>query len=603
MTNNYWDRFWSKKHDRRRILSIAGVSLAGAAGAALVGCGDDDDEKSPTATSPAGTTPGATTAPDKDLKDYTLEEMRTVFSGSKLKDLPGQADGPKAGGTLRYGSRTPVTWDPTGPAGSTLSSYQLAHNQLIQFRVQDFVDNPNFMEVEAVLAEDMPEQPDDLTFVFKLRQGVKFQNLPPVDGRELTADDVRYCVEAYREAPAQAPTFADVAQVDVPDDNTVIFKMANPAAYFLGSLVIPFHWIFSPEQHQSPDGLAKTLVGTGPFILESAEDLGGYKFKRNPDYFRVDDRTGMQLPYLDAVETTYYPSPAQSIAAFRAGDFDHLWPQNFDAWLDVMGSNADAVTQVTTPPPSFQPFIAMRVDQPPLKDPRVRRALSMLIDRDAIIASLAGGMAGYTYGQDWTYFGNEWPFEPSELGKWSAYDPAGAKSLLGEAGAENIELDFLMSQTAGFNFEVWSAVAGMWAANGIKTVINAPQDPAQWQQQYFGGTYKHLTGTGFIGPGWDPDTFAYHALHSASPKNYFKVNDPAIDDLALRQRRTLDREDRTALLKELMDYDLDQVTRLWTVAPYKLNLRQPNVFGLVDTEAAWATLGWGSAGTEFIWKT
>jgi ABC-type transport system substrate-binding protein len=211
-------------------------------------------------------------------------------------------------------------------------------------------------------------------------------------------------------------------------------------------------------------------------------------------------------------------------------------------------------------------------------------------------------MAGYGYGQDWTYFGSEWPFEPSALGKWSSYDPGEAKSLLSAAGAENIELEFLMTQTAGFNFEVWNAVAGMWAANGVKTVIDAPQDPAQWQQQYYGGTYKNLTGTGYIGPGWDPDTFAYHALHSTSPKNYFKVNDPTIDDLALRQRGTLDREERTGILRELMEYDVDQVTRLWTVAPYKINMRKPHLFNLVDTEAAWNPVGWGSAGLDKAWK-
>ena len=602
MTSGYWGRYWSKNQSRRRMLGMAGATIVGAAGVALVGCGgDDDDDENPTATASGGG-PDATTPPDKDLKDFTLEEMRTVFSGAQLKNLPGQSDGPKTGGTMRWASRTPVTWDPTSPAGSLMASYQFSHNQLIQFRVQDFVDNPNFMEVEGVLAEGLPEQPDDLTFTFKLREGVKFQDVAPVDGREFTSADVQYCVEAYRTAPAQAPTFADVDTVDAPDDYTVTFKMSSPAAYFLGAFVIPFHWIFSPEQHSGPDGLTKLPIGTGPFLFKSAEDLAGYKFERNPDYFRADERTGMQLPYLDALETTYYPSPAQSIAAFRAGDIDHLWPQNFDAWLDVMDSNPDSVTQITTPPPSFQPFIAMRVDQPPLNDPKVRRALSMLIDRDGIIDSIAGGMAAYGYGQDWTYFGNEWPFDSTQLGQYSTYDPGEAKKLLSAASADDLELDFLMTQTSGFNFEVWNAVAGMWDAAGVQSVINAPQDPAQWQQQFYGGTYKNLTGTGFIGPGWDPDTFAYHALYSKSPKNYFKVKDSKIDDLALRQRTELNREDRLATLTELMEYDLDQVTRLWTVAPYKINLRKPNMFSLIDTEAAWNPVGWGSAGLDKAWK-
>jgi ABC-type transport system substrate-binding protein len=603
--SSYWDRANRRRWSRRSILGSAAVGSAGIAGLALVGCGDDDDDggDSPTATAPSGTTPGATTAPEKDLKDYTLEEMRTVFSGSRLKDLPGQADGPKSGGALRFASRTPVTWDPTSASGGLMSSFMWANNQLIQIKVNDWVENPNFMEFEPVLSESMPEQPDDLTFIFNLRKGVKFQNVDPVNGREFTADDVIYCTEVYKDAPAQSPTYLEMDKIEKVDDYTVKITMQRPAAYFLSSLAVPFHWIFSREQHEGPDGLAKKPIGTGGFFFESAEDGGGYKFVKNPDYFRIDDRTGKQLPYLDSLETTYYPNPAQSIAAFRAGEFEHLWPQNFDAWLQVMDSNPESVTQITTPPPSFQPYIAMRLDQEPLSDPRIRRALSLLVDRDAIISSLAQGMAGYGYGQDWTYFGREWPWESNELGNWNRHDVAEAKSLLDAAGVDGLTLDFLMTQFAGFNFEVWQAVAGMWDQEGIKTVIDAPQDPAKWLTQFYGGTYSALAGSGLLGPGMDPDTFTYHAMHSESPKNNYHINDPKMDELTIKQRQTFDKEERTAVLKEIMDYDLDQVTRLWLVTPYKINLRKPYTYSLVDTEAAWNPVGWGSVGLDTAWRS
>jgi ABC-type transport system substrate-binding protein len=605
--DNYWARWSDRRLTRRATLATFGVAGAGGAALALVGCGDDDSTKAtPGATTATGQTPGttATAAPPKDLSKLSLSDFRTLFSGARLKDLPGQKNGPTSGGTIRYSSRTPITWDPLSPGGSVLSSYQFAHNQLIQFKIQDWVKTPNLMEVEAVLAEKMPEQPDDLTFIFHIRKGVKFQNVAPVNGRELTADDIVYTTELYKKAPVQGPTFQDVQSVTKIDDYTVQFKMAKPAAYFLGSMVVPFHWIFAREQHQSADGLVKIPIGTGGFLFESSENLQGFKFKKNPAYFRKDERTGKQLPYLDRIEATYYPSPAQSIAAFRANEFDHVWPQNFEAWLDVMKSNPDSVTQVTTPPPSFQPYIAMRLDKDPFKDPRVRRALSLLIDRDTIIASLAQGMAGYGYGQDWTYFGSEYPFEPSKLGPWFKYDPKQAKQLLDAAGVKDLQLDFLMGQFAGFNFDVWTAIAGMWQKDaGIKTTIDAPQDSATWQSKFFGGTYNHLMGIGYVGPGWDPDTFAYQALHSKSTKNYFKVNDPKVDELALKQRETMNTDARKKILAELMDYDLDQVTRLWTVAPYKINLRKPNFYNLTDTEAAWNPVGWGSSGFDLAWKS
>lgn len=601
----YWTKWAGRRMTRRASLASIGAAGAGAVALGLVGCGDDDDDE-PTPTQGAGQTPGAsaTAEPPKDLSKLSLSEFRTLYSGARFKDLPGQKDGPVHGGIIRFASRTPVTWDPLSPSASVLSSYQFAHNQLLQFRVQDFVENPNVMEVEGVLAESLPEQPDDLTFTFHLRKGVKFQDVAPVSGREMTADDIVYATELYRQSPVQAPTYTDVASVTKLDDYTVQFKMNKPAAYFLNSLVVPIHWIFSREQHDSADGLVKVPIGTGPFIFASSENLQGYKFRKNPAYFRKDERTGKQLPYLDGLETTFYSNSAQSVAAFRAGEFDSLNPTNFEQWLDVMKSNPDAVTQVTTPPPSYQPYIAMRLDKEPLNDPRVRRALSLLIDRDAIISGLAGGMAGYGYGQEWTYFGSEWPFEPDRLGKWFKYDPKEAKQLFDSAGIDDLELDFLMASFAGFNFDVYSAVAGMWQqVGGVKTTIDAPQDSSTWQSQFFGGTYSHLTGIGYVGPGWDPDTFAYQAMHSKSTKNYFKINDAKVDELSIKQRETMNVEERKQVLTELMDYDLDLVTRLWTVAPYKINLRQPNVFNLTDTEAAWNPIGWGSSGFDFGWKS
>lgn len=599
----------STRATRRSLLFGAGTA-AGAA-AILAACGGDSSRgsggsgsSSSSSTTAAGTTAAGAAAPPTDPAKMTLEQMRTVYSGEKLKDLPGQKNGPTNGGTIRWASRAPVTWDPTSPAGSLMSSYLFAHNQLVQFKINDWVKNPNFMELESVLAEAMPEQPDPQTFVFKLRKGVKFQNVAPVNGREFTADDVVYVTEAYRKSPAQAPTFQELDRVEKIDNYTVAFKMQRPAAYFLGTYAIPFHWMFSREQHQSPDGLAKLPIGTGAFLYESHENLAGYKFKKNPDYFRKDDRTGKQLPYLDRIETTYFPSPAQQIAAFRANELDHVWPQNFQDWVNVVKTNPDSVTQVTTPPPSFQPFIAMRVDKEPLKDVRVRRALSLLIDRDAIIKSLASGMAGYGYGQDWTYFDQEWPWEAKQLGPWnSAADARQARQLLDAAGVKDLTLDFLLTAFAGFNFETHNAVAGMWQAAGIKTNIDAPQDPAKWQSQYYTGTYNHLAGAGSIGPGWDPDAFAYGALYSKSTRNYFKVDDPKVDEWAIKQRQTMNKEERKKILQDLMNYDLEQVTRLWLVTPYKINMRKPNFYSLVDTEAAWNPLGWGSCGIDMAWKS
>lgn len=599
---NYWSRLQDRQLSRRGMLTASGVAAAGAASLALVGCGDDDSKSG----SSAGTSSasGDTSVPTKlaDLKKLSLTDMRTKFSGSRFKNLDGYKKGPEAGGTLRYWFVSLPDWDPTGANGGLMASYMFAHNQLIQIKVNDSLKNPNFMEFEPGLASAMPEQPDNLTYIFKLQQGVKFQNLPPVNGREMTAEDIVYCSEAYRKSPAQGPTYEQVDKIQAIDKYTVKFTTSRPAAYFINSLATPFHWIFSKEQKESSAGLAKKPIGTGAFMLDSVQDNGGYKVVKNPSYFRKDPVTGKQLPYLDAIETTYITDPAQTLAAYRAKQFDHYYPDSREKWLQVMETDPDSVTQVTTPPPSFQPYIAMHLTNDPLKDIRVRQALSLMIDRDSIIKNLHQGMAGYGYGQDWTFFDREWPWESSELGKYNKFDPAEAKKLLDAAGVKDLNLDFFMQAFAGANFDVWSAAAGMLNAQGVKTNIDAPQDIATQVSTFYGGKFKHLAGTGLLGPGMDPDTFSYHALHSKSLKNYYFVNDPKIDSLAVKQRETFDKKERQKVVTELMDYDLDQVTRLWLVTPYKINVRRPNFFNLIDTEAAWNPLGWGSVGVDLAYR-
>lgn len=585
----YWTRFARTQASRRRFLQGAAITAGGLAAAMVAGCGK-------------GTSSGNGASGGGSGTDYTVEEFRTEFHGRKLKDLPGWDKKPQYGGVLAYSSQTPPSWDITGAAASTLASHAFFHNQLIRFKLGDLLDNPNFMEVEMDMASGL-EQPDDLTYVFSLQDGIKFHDVPPVGGRAVTAEDVAYCLDIYRNSPTQAPALVDLESIQTPDPRTIVIKMARPTAYFIGTFVLPYYWIFPREQYEQHI-MAERPIGTGAFILQSQEQLEGYVAVKNPEYFKKDPWTGMRLPYLDGVEIRRFGTPAGSVAAFRTGEIQHLWPQDFDTWRQVIETNPDSVTQVTTPPPSFQPYIVLNLTNPPLDDVRVRRALSLAIDRDALISAVAQGMAGYGYGQDHTYFGSEWPFGPEELGDWHRYDPDKAKRLLAEAGyADGLprKLEFFLGQTAGFNYNVWVAVAGMWEQIGIQTDIRYSDDPAQWRSLYFERKYRDLMGIGFVGPAWDPDGFAYAALHSKSSKNYYFVNDPVLDDLTVKQRLEMDPEKRKALLREIKERDLDQVYRIWTVEPYKINLRKPNVYNLMDTEAAWSTLGWGSAENELVW--
>src|SRR5690606_20248840 len=127
----------------------------------------------------------------------TLEEFREIYHGRELRKLPGYAKQPQRGGEFNYAFIRPVSWDPLGSGANTLPSYVLMHNQLIRFSIGDHVENHNFAEIESDVAESLPEQPDDQTFTFKILPGVTFHDTDPVNGRELTSEDIKYNIEQY----------------------------------------------------------------------------------------------------------------------------------------------------------------------------------------------------------------------------------------------------------------------------------------------------------------------------------------------------------------------------------------------------------------------
>lgn len=596
---------------RRRALGIGAASAA----AILAACGGSKKQEDSGGSAPSGGAQPSGTGQaraqvflDAKSKPVTgkekIEELRERFHPRNLKHLAGQANGPKNGGVLRWSSNVPVTWDITSAYASTLASWAMFHNTLVTFEDGDQSENLNLLKMEGDLAQSW-EQTDKTTLTFKLNPGIKWQNLKPVDGRAFKAEDVKYAVEVYQKAPVQSVIYRDVDKVEVPDDRTVVFKMKQPVAYFLRVLMQPQNAIFSREQHTSADGLKGSPVGTGAFIYESGQDRVGWKAKKNPDYFRKDKFTGKQLPFIDRIETVYFADTTAAIAGFRDKQTDVFYPGNRSIWMDVLKTNPEVITQITTPPPSYQPYIGIRNDKPPFNDVRVRRALSLAIDRESIIYGPFDGMAGYGYAQDWTYFGQEWPWTPDQLGAYAKFDVKEAKKLLAEAGFSSgigRKLELYHVASSGINFDTGTLVADQWKRNlGIDVVETVPPDSAAWQERFFQAKYDDTIVAAFAGPSLDPDAYAYDPLHSKSAKNYFKVNDPELDRLTEAQRIEFDTPKRQELLKQIMARDLDQVYRLWTVTPYKINVRHPYVYSAVDQVHAWAPVGWGSRSVELTW--
>jgi peptide/nickel transport system substrate-binding protein len=625
---NYWLRFARKRYGRRRLIQMGAIGAGGLAAAAAVGCGDDDDDDDDDAAEAPEAADDDAEAADDDAEEVeappegvseVLHDYRTRFNYRNLASVPGQSDDPVSGGTLNFSTYAGVTgWNLTGPEGDTLASFAPNHfNGLLAFAQNDFSNVHNLYEdIQGDLAESW-EQVDETTVTFKLHEGVRFHDIAPVDGRELVAQDVAYAVEVYsgKQDPtlgfAQQPIFNLVDTVETPDDYTVTFKFSQPAAHFINSLTYPVSLIFAREAfEEGPEAFNATPIGTGPFVLDIFDPPNVYRATKNPEYFRTDPRTGLQLPFIDGFEAPMLlgNDPAEE-AAFRAGDLHVIWSHrktNFDAMFEAFDDN---VGQVTTPPPGYQPFMTLKLDKEPFTDERVRRALQMLIDQQALVDGPAEGLADFGYAQDFSFFGKEYPWSSSELAAMGAnqYNPDEARSLLEAAGNpfEGRPLLMLWPILDGLQHEVFTLVADYWRQGGIE--VQTDEVPAaelsRWSTALFGRQWGDLDviGQGFAGPGTDPDQYSFGALNSTSPRNVFWVVDDELDDLTARQRTLFDAEERREVLLQIAERDLAQAYRIWTILPYKLSVRRGFVYNFVDTIHAWAGIGWGTKGNEVVW--
>jgi len=233
------------------------------------------------------------------------------------------ADTPRRGGTLSL-----RTWDPPhfdhilAHAYNTHVVISFTHSRLLRHRAGPTV-RPGSLVVEADLAESW-QQTSDTTYVFKLKKGVRFHGKPPVNGRELTAEDVRYTFERILtdKGSVNVSMYRAIARVEVVDRHTVRFVLKEPFAWFLDMLANPMAGaIIARECVEKFGDLKKpeAVIGTGPFMLDSYRPNTSITLVRNPNYFVAG------LPYIDRVEMQVDEDNASRMAAFLGGKYDLGW--------------------------------------------------------------------------------------------------------------------------------------------------------------------------------------------------------------------------------------------------------------------------------------
>ena len=469
-----------------------------------------------------------------------------------------EAGQPKRGGVLRVRGWDPVHFDPHQTTSfKTHTTLSFVYSKLVRHKVGPEVRTGTFT-VEPDLAERW-EALDDTTYVFHLRQGVKWHNKPPLNGRELVAEDVKFTYDRFMTESGNPNRYMldPVDRVEVVDRYTVKFILKEPYVWLVSALAYPWSmWIIAPEVVQQFGDLKKpeTAIGTGPFLLEHYEPNVKTVFKRNPEYFR----TGQ--PYVDGVEWLVLEDESTGLAMYRTGQID-CGPA---PWWSVRQQDLEALKK-TQPNLMYQDFVSnvtnaifMRTDQPPFNDVRVRRAISHAIDRQGLIEAV------WVRGEPTPAVARgliEWSLPIDQLGagaKYYQYDPKEARRLLAAAGYPNgFKTQLTVSPGYGRDLVDDAQLVQQYLKDvGIEAEMKI-QEYGAYVATTAQGKFEGLV-RGPYGIAWEPDSPLYRSHASDSSWNTGHVNDATITAMLKEQRRTKDLEARKKLIYDIQRYAAEQ---------------------------------------------
>ena len=548
---------------------------------------------------------------------------RERYHWRELAKSAGRDAGPVETSSLSFHGPAPLHWTPfdarrgISNGGSLLP---LVYSQLLVMSSGDSQD-AHHGQIEGDLAQGW-EIPEPTKILFKLHGNVRWLDEEPLDGRLLTASDVKITHEAYLSpGRPQERAYQTVERIEADDrEMTVSFHLREAASYLPAAMTDPGHVVGPPHHVDDPSeamfsgdlsGPPPKPKGTGPFILEYSTPVS-WGAVRNPLYFKQDQAGARQLPYLHRIrggilisrfpQSTSLPSREEIWADWAAGRFDALElaaPSELDASRSLF---PDLVAQVVAPSPGRGSVLTFaQTSSGRLADARVRQALSMAIDRVDLTKRIHHGLAAPDCGHDWTHLADEsnpagfreWPWAPEELGGHFIFNPEEAQPLLSAAGySTEMPLQIKIDQgdpsrfSLGTNTVEVAAVAHQWQKHlgSVAQVLLLPRNMQRHSEDGFEFTIAEpqedadILAYGQL-PKYaaDPDSLTYERLHSS--RNSL-VQDAELDKLCEQQRVELDPVRRSELLEQIRKRDIELGWRLTLVNPYGLVARREGVFNV-----------------------
>jgi ABC-type transport system substrate-binding protein len=535
MEASYWSNLLTRRISRRRSLAVSGsAGLAAVLSAACGGGGDGSGD------------------PSANDKSGLLSKREDTTSRAK----PG-------GSHVHYRSPESVFIDPhTNSAAAAFGEASPQYSTLLKFGYK-LGETPPPDAISGDAAESFEVTPDGTQITLKLRPNHRFDPRPPTNSRALNAADVKW---SYERTVALSPNAGDLAysirqagpveSLATTDDRTVLIKMAYPYTPITELLSYWFLYILPVEAEDKFNPRTESR-GSGPFRLESWSEDRGFDYVKNPDWY-VEDR-----PCLDQITKLRIPEYATALAQFEAGA---LWDMSVRQ-EDILGVKSRHSNMVMLQgmrggsPGQYTNLFSTREDSQ-FRDVRLRRAISMMYDREAFLDTFNNvsvfNDAGLPTETFWdSHLASQafnWidPRENDDLGEAQEYfqvNLAEAKMLLSATGfSGEIEYKF---RNVGDTFPRHAQVmAGMIEQAGLAVRL-VPLDHPQWLE------HKTSGGKGFSGiygstaNSYNDDAFLSTKYTPAGRDRVWTDPLPGITDLIVKARGEVDVSKRNEIIKQI----------------------------------------------------
>ena len=567
-----------------RIFLTMGVILAIAA---LAACGGEERQSTggtpigptntpivgdePTATSAAAPTeaPQASGEETKAPSDAAPAAQVGMFPSPSFAMLRAQESNPQSGGTLRFGFVIKPAHFDVHQSGTALNNNTQGpmYDNLLRFHPLS-----EGREVIPDLAHSWDISEDGMVYTFYLREGVTFH-----DGADLTSEDIKATFDRIiappdgvvipRESVFQAAAVSEIKAVD-PLTVQFVLSEARPQAFVLNAIASGWNIIVRKQTLEDNDynlKRVKDYPGTGPFMFEDFSDQEFLKLKKNQNYWNPD------LPYLDGIHMLHLNAWVPEMgAALLAGRVDYaraIEPGSFKKAIEH--------PEIETAQYPQHVIFAMWMNnaKEPMNDARVRRAMHLVLDREAIKQATKDTFPA-AFGAGFTYRFSPHATPEEELLQRPGYrypkdeDIAEAQRLLVEAGYPNgegiPELDFLVRQIAHLDLQA-AAIQEMLRVNlNIKANIRSIHI-SQWFEDAEKGNFD-LTLSAVVLAIRDPSDY-YRAWYGKDgPQNYSLWENDEFEAMLNKIDRELDAEKRLQLIREaelLMEREVPLAPVAW----------------------------------------